>query len=133
MVDDLFEVLRVLGEVGAFRTHVGIMEAVERRTQRREHLEGNIGLQLREFHRVLRIPGPFEGAATKRITALPGEGMPVSDRKAQVVLHPLTHDHLVGIVVTEGERIGALRPFILDPGDVSEKSCAHDMAPLIAG
>jgi hypothetical protein len=58
IVDDLFEVLRILGKVGTFGPHIGVMEAVERCTQRREHLEGDIGLQLGKFHRVLRIPGP---------------------------------------------------------------------------
>jgi hypothetical protein len=133
IVDDLFEVLRILGKVGTFRTHIGIMEAVERCTQRREHLEGNIRLQLGKFHRVLRIPRPVEGAPAKRVAAFPGEGMPVGNGKAQMVFHPLAHDHLVGVVMAEGQRIAALRPLVLDPGDVSEKSCAHDMAPLIAG
>jgi hypothetical protein len=133
IVDDLLEILRVLGEVLSFRPHVGVMEAVERIAERRKHLEGDVGLELRVVHGVLRIPGPVEGAAAERIETFPCEGMPPGHRETQMVFHPLAHDDLVGLVVAEGERIGAVRALIFDLRDVAEKAGAHVITPLMAG
>ncbi|MCY1240255.1 hypothetical protein D9M72_530920 [compost metagenome] len=124
MIDDIVEVLRVLRKAPAFRAHVGVMEAVEGHAEQVEEFEGDVGLQLRRVHGVLE-PGALEGLAAEGIAARPDEGVPVGDGKAQVIFHALAENNLVLVVMTEGKRVGAIRAFILDLGDIAEKSCAH--------
>ena len=92
------------------------MEAEIGNAEQREHLEGDIGLQLGKLHRVIAPwePRALEGLAAERVAARPGEGVPIGDGEAQMVFQPLAGDHLVGIVEAIGERIGAVRPFIFD-------------------
>ncbi len=121
VVDDLVEVLRVLGKAVAFRAHVGVVEAIVGRAEQLEEFEGDIGLQLRCLHRVFE-PGTQEGLAAEGVATRPGEGVPVGDRKAQVVFHALAHDNFVGLVVAEGQRIGAVRALIFDFLAISPKN-----------
>jgi hypothetical protein len=108
VIGDLVQVLQAFGEGRAFGAHVGVVEAVEGLAQDIEHLEGHVGLHLRQRHRVAE-PGALEGLAAERVAARPGKAVPIGDGKAQVVLHPLAQDHLVGVVVAEGEFVGRCR------------------------
>ena len=94
IVGDLVEPRRALGESLAFGPHVGVVEAVVGDAEQREHLEGDVGLQLGLFHRVAE-PWPLEGLAAERIAARPGEGMPVGDGEAQMIFQPLAGNDLV--------------------------------------
>jgi hypothetical protein len=94
VVGDLVEVARALGEARALGADVGVVKAEERR-RGCEHLEGGVGLEPRVVHAVAE-PGPLEGLPAERVAALPGEGMPPGDGKAQVILQPLAHHHRVG-------------------------------------
>ena len=80
------------------------MEAEERRIEEVEQLEGDVGLDLGALH-ALVVPGAVEGAAAERVAAFPGEGVPVGDGGADVVLHPLAQDQLVLVVVAIGQRV----------------------------
>ena len=112
-VGDLVEALGAFGEGRALRPDIGVVEAEIGDAEQREHLEGDVGLELRVLHRVAE-PRTLESLAAERIAARPGEGVPIGDREAQVVLHPLARDHLVLVVEAIGERVGRLRSFIFD-------------------
>ena len=76
-----------------------------------------------------RKVGPPNG-----IGAGPGEGVPVADGEAEVVLHPLAEHLPVRVVPAEGEGIAAFRPLVTDGLLVAEKAGAHDFkASLMAG
>ena len=87
--------------------------------QNREEVEGGVGLGAGRVH-VVAEPGPVERRAAERIAAGPGEGVPPSHCEAQMVLQSLASDHLVGIVMPEGQLVAAVRPFIGDWGDPLE-------------
>ena len=117
----------------AFRRDVAVVEGEERDAEKLEHLEGDVGLELRLLH-VVAEPRPDEGRAAERIGAGPGEAVPVADGEAEMVLHPLAHHFPVGIVIAEGEGIAAFRPFVADGLLVAEKAGTHDFkASLMAG
>jgi hypothetical protein len=108
-------------KLGAFGAHVGVMEAEERHAENAEHLEGHVGLEPRASSIVSPNQGrskvwPAEGVAPR-----PGEAVPVGDGEAQVILQPLAHHHLVGIVVAEGEFVAAVGAFEGEGGDVFEE------------
>ena len=75
-------------------------------------------LSLAPLHRVAE-PRPLEGLAAERVAARPGEGVPVGDGEAQMVFHPLAEHQLVWIVEAIGERVGRVRPLVLDWLDVA--------------
>ena len=120
VIDHLFEVAFALGKVCTLWAHVGIVEAVKRNVKNIEHLESNICFHLGEFHCVAK-PGPLECFTTKRVTARPCKGMPVSHRKPQMVFHTFPHDNFIGIVMTESQRVGAVSTLVFDLRDVAEK------------
>src|SRR5690606_38141282 len=90
----------------------------------REQLERHVGLELCRVHPAIE-PGPLEGPPAERIAALPGEGMPIGDGKAQMLFHPLAQNDLVGVVMAERQRIGAVGAFVTDLVQPLEK-IAHD-------
>ena len=133
-VGDLVEARRALGEVLALRPHVGVVEAVEGHAEQREHLEGDVGLQLGQLHRVAE-PGPLEGLAAERIAARPGEGVPVGDGEAQMILHALA-ERPSRRDCRSGRRAdwSLSGPSYLIWLDVAEKAGAHRLeTPLMAG
>ena len=67
-------------------------------TKRAEHLERDIGLVASRRHAVAK-PGPLEGLTAERVGPRPDKIMPVTDGKAEVILHPLAHHHLIGVVM----------------------------------
>ena len=103
-VGDGAEVLVALGEGRAFGRHVGVVEAEERDIEQVEELEGDVRLELGALQ-ALVVPRTVEGTAAERVAALPGEGMPVGDGRADMVFHPLAEDDLVLVVVAVGQRI----------------------------
>src|SRR5262249_24378261 len=103
---------------------------VERRIEQLEELERDVGLQLGCLHRVFE-PGAQEGLAAKGGATLPGEGVPVGDGEAQVVLQAFAEYHFVLVVMAEGQRIGAVRAFVFYFLDVTKKSGAHVMSPCV--
>jgi hypothetical protein len=56
--------------------------------------------------------------------------VPIGDGEAQMVFHALAHDDIVGLVVTEGQRIDAIRAFVFHFLDIAEKSGAHGAVSL---
>ncbi|MNT45602.1 hypothetical protein D3C72_1821980 [compost metagenome] len=100
------------------------MEAVKRRTEQREEFESHICLQFCRLHGVFE-PRAFKGLAAEGVTARPGEGVPIGDRKTQVIFHALAGDDFVRVVMAEGQRVGAVGAFIFDLGDIAEKTCTH--------
>ena len=124
-VDDVQQRAVGLREVGALRRHVAIMEGEERRAERREEVEGDLELELGPLERIAGLePRPHQGLAAEWVVAVPVEAVPVAHREAQQILHPPAEHDAVLVVVAEGQRVVALRAFILDLGDVAEEA-AH--------
>ena len=121
-----------LGERRAFRRDVAVVEGEERHAEQLEHLEGDVGLELRLLH-VVAEPGPQEGLAAERVGARPGEGVPVADGEAEMILHALAEHLPVRVVPAEGEGIAAFRPLVADRLLVAEKAGAHDFERLLDG
>ena len=120
VIDNLVQIALGIGKGLPLRPRVGVVEAVERLAKDIEHLERHVGLEFRQRHGVAE-PGAVKGLPAERVAAGPGEAVPVGHGKSQVIFHALAEDHLVGVVMAEGEFIGAGRPFKLDGGDAFEK------------
>ncbi len=90
-----------LGQAGAFRSDVAVVEGEVRRVDQAQQLEHHVGLVLGLLHRVAarRVPGALEGIATERVETLPDEVVPVADGEAQVLLHRLAQHQLLRLVV----------------------------------
>ena len=96
-LDDLIEIGVALLEVVAFGGDVAIVERVERGAELLEELEGDLGLALGVRDGVgAVVPGPQRGADAERVGENVTERMPVDDREAEVLLHRLAVDDLVG-------------------------------------
>jgi hypothetical protein len=80
VIDEFFTIALAFRKARAFGAHIGVVEAAEGCIQDIEHLEGHIGLVAGEVHRIPK-PRAFEGLATERVAALPGEGVPTATAK----------------------------------------------------
>jgi hypothetical protein len=107
LVDHGQEVHGRLGEGLPLGHKVAVVEAEIRGPELLEELEGGISLRPRRDQGIeARVePGAIERSAAEDIAARPVEGVPAADRDAQVVRHPLSQDHPIGLVNLEGERI----------------------------
>ena len=104
------------------------MEAVERCPQLGDELEGDIDTLEGVLDRLATIvPRAVERRSAERIDACPSERVPIRDGEPQQVLHPLSLDLLVGIVMTKGERVSCLRPLEWNFGDVC-KVLRHELS-----
>ncbi len=123
----LVEVAARLGEGRALGRDVAVVEAVERRAELGEELEGDLHLLLRGGHRVAADlqPRPIQGAGAEDVDALGVERVPIGHREAEVVGHGPPGDHAVRVVPAERERVVGLGPFVADRVDVGEEVVAH--------
>src|SRR5689334_19918467 len=103
------------------RHDVDVVEAVEGRSELREELERDVHLCGGSFtrHRPSK-PWPAEGRRTENVEPIPAEGMPVADRRSQVLDHRLAQHLAVGLVEAEGQRIVALGSLEPDAFDALE-------------
>ena len=114
-LDDLRRGSRWSREVLAFGRDVAVVEAVERDAELLHELEGDADALLGHLDRVGAVfPRPHGAAGAERIAAHAAERVPVGDGEAQVLLHRLAFDHLVGVVMPEGERVLRVRAFVAD-------------------
>ena len=121
-LDDLIEVGVAFLEVVALGGDVAIVERVEGGAELLEELEGDLGLALGVGDRVAAVvPGPQRRADAERVGERVTEGMPVDDREAEVLLHRLPIDDLVGVVMLEVQRVPRLGATVLDLGHVGEE------------
>ncbi len=107
------------------------MEGKERHVDEVEELERDFGLELGAFEALVE-PGTVEGTAAERVAAFLGEGVPIGDGGADMVFHPLAGDDFVLVVVAVGQRVLAVRAFILDLAQAVEK-VTHVRVSSIAG
>ena len=125
MGDDGVEVLVGLGERRSFRGDVAVVETIKWRANFLEKLEGCIHANLGDRDGIFTLlPRPNDRSRAKRIRARAAERMPVGDGEAQVLRHGLTIDDLGGIIVAEGEGVGAAGAFVgdgLDSGKVRRR------------
>ncbi len=126
MGDDLVEVAVRLGEGAALGGDVAVVEGVEGGSDLGEELEGGVHPVLGDGDGVLALfPGTDDGAGAEGIGAGSAEGVPIGDGEAEMVLEGLAVDHLVGIVVAEGERGGGAGALVGDAGNLGEVGFAH--------
>ena len=107
---------------GPLGRDVAIVKAVKGRAQFLEELNEHPRAVLRIGHIIgARFPRPHRGARAKRVIAHPAHGVPVGNAEAQMLLHRLAFDHLVGVVMFEGQRIFGIRAFVFNCLNVREK------------
>ena len=109
-----------LGEGGAgFVNDVGVVEAIVGRAELGDELEGGVGLVLGAPDRIGGVePGHGAGGRSEGVGAVAAEAVPVGDGVAEPLGKGAAHDDAGGVVMAEGERIGALRAFVGDGVDV---------------
>ena len=120
IIDDLFKIACRCDEILPLGADIGIVKAKERRAKNVEHLERDISLEPRQFHR-LAEPRTIKGLAAKRIATLPREAVPIGDSKAQMVFHPFAHDHFIRVIMTERKLVRCFRPLVGDCRNTFEK------------
>ena len=125
-IGDLGEVAAELRQVCALGNDVLVVEAEEREAEGRKHLEGDVRLEPRAPH-VLVVPGTLERGGAEHVRAQPTEVVPVADRRAKMLGHRLAEDDPARIVMPEGQRIFALRPFEFHRSDIAEEPFAHGL------
>ena len=97
------------------------MEAVEGRAEFLDELEGNIHPLDRVLDRLAAVvPGTLQRGSTEGIGSGGPEGMPITDTETEMLLHRPPLDHLLGVVVMEGQGVSALGPLVGDLLDVGE-------------
>ncbi len=120
--------LLVSAERGPFGGDVAVVEAVERRAELLEELEGDADAADGVFDRiVLRLPRPEHGARPEGIAARAPHRVPIGHAEAQVVLHRLAFDQFVLVVVAEGQRVVRFGAFEADFGDFGKRG--HGWTP----
>ena len=113
-------------EIVQLRRDIAIVEAVEAETELLHHLKACIGHTLRVVDAAAAVvPWALTRRAAEGIAGAALQRMPVGEREAQVLAHGLLAHDFVGIVVTEGETVLRLRPFIGDGLDLREVFLAH--------
>ena len=118
----------------AFGRHVSVVKTVVRRAELCEKTERCIGLHASGFHRVGElVPGALERAVVaEHIETVPGEAVPVADRKPQLLFHALAEHDAVALVPLESERVARLRAFVGDRRD-SFEIVGHGGFPRVDG
>ncbi len=87
-----------------------------------EKLEEDVGAFEGVVDRVrLIVPRHKGGGTSERIGEAVAHHMPVGGGKAAVVLHRLPCDHLLRVVLFEGEGIFGFWPFVLDLWDIGKE------------
>src|SRR5262249_17965968 len=80
------------------------------------------------------IPGTDRRPNAERVGQGIAEGVPVRDREPEVLLHRLTVDDFVGVVVLELQRIPRLGTAVCDLGDIGEElGHRRDLTSLLLG
>jgi hypothetical protein len=132
VVGQRVEVVAELGERGAFRGDVAVVEAVVRRPELLDELERDGHLLAGRRHRVgVRVePGPVERPDPEHVAAVPRERVPEADADPEVVGHPRAEDEPVGFVDLEGEWVGRVEPAERDRArHVGEEVVGHVRPP----
>ena len=107
---------------GALWRDVPIVETIEGRTEFFHELDEHASTVLRIGHIIIgRLPRPHCRAGAEGIIARAAHGVPIGDAEAQVVLHGLALDYLVGVVMLEGQRIFGIRALVFNCFNVREK------------
>ncbi len=119
--DDLIEVLVGVAERRTVGGDVTVVKAEEGNLKLRRELEDPLHLDLREFHRVGDVvPRTDRRHGTEGIGAAAVHRVPVRHREAEVLLHRLAADLLVGVVVVERHRVPRVGTLVADIGNRRE-------------
>src|SRR5258706_7388350 len=104
--DNEIKVPMAFAQAPAFGSDIAVMEGIKRRAQFFDEFKGNADTLFRHFKRVGAVFPRANGCArAKHVGQLPSKGMPVSNRKAQMVFHRLSFDQFRGVVMLEGEGV----------------------------
>ena len=91
-------------EVPAFGGNVAVVKGVKRRAELFDKFEGDSRPFLRHLHRVAAVlPGPDGRADTEHVSQLRAEGVPIGDRKAELIFHRPPGDDFERVVMFKGE------------------------------
>ena len=118
-----------LGEAGAFRRDVDVVEAVVGRAHLGEELERDGHLLSRACHLVGGDqPRPIQRSAAEHVPSVPGERVPEAHARPEMVFHPLTENHSVRLVHLERKRVSRACAPKRDPTrDLAEELFAHSL------
>ena len=85
---NFLQVLFRFGHAVAFRGNIAVVEAVEGRRDLSKEFEGSVEASAGSIHGIaVIVPGKHPSARPKGIASGIGEGVPVGNREAQVLLH----------------------------------------------
>ena len=119
---DSVEVVVALLQRGAFGRDVAIVKTVKGRAQFFEELNEHPRAVLGILYIVrARFPRAHCCAWAEWIIAHSAHGVPIGDAEAQVVLHGLALDYLVGVIMLEGQWIFGIRALVFNCLNVREK------------
>ena len=133
LVDDRRQVRGRLGERGALRCDVTVVEREERHAELVDELERGRDLRPCGRQRIAggAQPRPVERPGPEHVRARPVERVPQAYGDAEVVRHPLAEDEPVGLVDRVGQRVGRADAAKADAaGNVREEVVCHRVSFL---
>lgn len=105
VIDDAIKIRVGFSERGAFGRDVAIVKAVVIDAALAQKFEERIGAAQAVVNVITAIvPRHARGGASKWICESVAHGVPVARRKAQVIMHGLAFDEIVGAIVAEAQR-----------------------------
>ncbi|MPM07985.1 hypothetical protein SDC9_54296 [bioreactor metagenome] len=112
--------LLILGHRFVIRGGIDVVEAVERSSQLGEKFESCISLGDGIRILVSLAEREVDGGIAERVGTIGAEAVPVSGGKAQVLLHRLSGDFLLSIIIFESQRVFTALSFELNLADSFE-------------
>ena len=130
IVENRGEVGATLGERFALGRYIAVVKAEEGNPELGEEFEGHRHFFPGALHRVAGLhPRALKGSVAEDVVPGPGEGVPVADRGAQVVLHSAAEYDAVAIVKAKGEGVVGFGSLERDGIDGRKEGVGHDHSP----
>ena len=113
---------------GSVGSHVAIVEAVIRNAQLGNQLKRDVDAFKRVLNRFRSVvPGTLQRRRAERVGPRRAKRVPVADAEPQQIMQRLPLDDFFRVVVLKGQRVFALRAFVLNLRDLGEvgHGCTH--------
>ena len=98
----------------AFGSDVSVVEAIVVDGELVHELECSVCLSLCKLHGICFAVGLYVSSAAEHISTVGAHCMPVGHSELKLILHGLSEDYLIGIVVAEGHGIFGVSSFIFN-------------------